>query len=166
MPSRGSGEAHAVPRTTLSPWRTIAEPCACFAKCPVSIWRVLPPASSTVAVCFMSSSFPGGQKFLLQERAIKYETTEDTLLPPTRNLGENVFFDFNRLFTDSKFLDDVFITLGIVLFKIVQQAAALADHHKKTAPGGMVFFVVLEVLRQLSDTFTQNSNLYFRAAGI
>src|SRR6266700_6354689 len=74
--------------------------------------------------------------------------------------------DFNRLFTDSKFLDDVFITLGIVLFKIVQQAAALADHHKKTAPGGMVFFVVLEVLRQLSDTFTQNSNLYFRAAGI
>src|SRR5438477_7156545 len=24
-----------------------------------TIWRVLPPASSTVAVCFISSSFPG-----------------------------------------------------------------------------------------------------------
>jgi hypothetical protein len=74
--------------------------------------------------------------------------------------------DLDRLFTDAKFLDDVFVTLSIVHFQIVQQAAALADHHKKAAPGGMVFFVVLEVLRQLSNTLAEYGNLDFRAARI
>ena len=92
------------------------------------------------------------------------ETAEDTRIPPVQM---TVFpFDLGALFTDAKFLDDVFITLSIVRFKIVQQAAALADHHQKTAPGGMVFLVALEVLRQLSDALTQNGNLYFRAARI
>jgi len=63
-------------------------------------------------------------------------------------------------------MDDVFITLCIVRFQIVQQASALADHHQQTAPGGMVFLVAFEVLRQLSDSLTQYGNLYFRAARI
>ena len=70
------------------------------------------------------------------------------------------------LLADSKFLDDVFIALCVVLFQIVEQAATLADHHEQTAPGGMVFLVALEVLRQLSDSLTQYGNLYFRAARI
>jgi hypothetical protein len=74
--------------------------------------------------------------------------------------------DLDRLFTDSKFLNDVFVTLSIVRFQIVQQATALADHHKKTPPGGMVLFMALEVLRQLADTLTENGNLDFRAARI
>src|SRR3954454_7453486 len=74
--------------------------------------------------------------------------------------------DLDRLFTDAKFLDDVFITLSIVRFQIVQQAAALADHHQKTPPGGMVLFMALEVLRQLADTLAEYGNLDFRAARI
>src|SRR3954469_24989795 len=53
MPSRASALAQAVPSTTLSPMRTTHATCACFARCPVSNCRDLPPASSTEAVCFM-----------------------------------------------------------------------------------------------------------------
>src|ERR1700726_1462308 len=53
MPSRGSGLAVAVARTTLSPMRTTTEPCACLANFPVSNEMVLPPANSTDTSCFM-----------------------------------------------------------------------------------------------------------------
>src|SRR6266852_3393856 len=53
MPSRGSGLAVAVARTTLSPMRTTTEPCACLASFPVSNEICLPPASSTETSCFM-----------------------------------------------------------------------------------------------------------------
>src|SRR5437868_5312144 len=44
MPSRGSGLAQAVAKTTFSPLRTTAEPCACFAQLPVSKEIFFPPA--------------------------------------------------------------------------------------------------------------------------
>ena len=70
------------------------------------------------------------------------------------------------LLADSKFLDDVFITLGVVFLQIIQQAATLADHHEQTAPGGVVFLVRFEVLGQLADPLTQDCNLHFRASGV
>src|SRR5580698_10323488 len=59
MPSRGSGEATAVARTTVSPVVTNAAPEACFAMRPVSNDSRLPPASSTDTSCFVDimSSF-------------------------------------------------------------------------------------------------------------
>src|SRR5476649_2693493 len=59
---------------------------------------------------------------------------EDT--PSSASVKRRYAIDVNRLFANAKFLDDVFITLGIVCFQIVQQAAALANHHQKTSPGG------------------------------
>ena len=53
MPSRGSGLATAVARTTFSPMRTTTEPWACLANFPVSNERLLPPVSSTDTSCFM-----------------------------------------------------------------------------------------------------------------
>src|SRR5271156_393569 len=50
MPSRGSALAVAVASTTLSPWRTTAEPWACLANFPVSNESCLPPARSTVTL--------------------------------------------------------------------------------------------------------------------
>lgn len=72
----------------------------------------------------------------------------------------------NLLLADSKFVDNVFITLGVVFLQIIQQAATLADHHEQTAPGGVIFLMRLEVLGQLADPLTQNCNLDFRASGI
>src|ERR1700677_2035500 len=58
MPSRGSGDATAVARTTVSPVVTSAAPEACLAMRPVSKTRRLPPASSTDTSCLdIESSF-------------------------------------------------------------------------------------------------------------
>ena len=71
-----------------------------------------------------------------------------------------------KLLTDSKFLDNALVAFGIVLLQIIEQAAALAYHHEQTTPGGMVFFVGFEVLRQVADPFAKYGNLDFRAASI
>src|SRR6266705_1159556 len=39
------------------------------------------------------------------------------------------------LLADAKSLNNVFVALGVVFLEVVQQAAPLAHHHEKTAPG-------------------------------
>jgi hypothetical protein len=63
-------------------------------------------------------------------------------------------------------LNDRFVALGIVLFEVVEQAATLADQHEKTAARAMVFLVRFEVLRQLTNSFAQQSDLDFWTARI
>ena len=70
------------------------------------------------------------------------------------------------LLADSQLLDDRFVPLRVVLLQVVEQTTALADHHEQSAAGSVVLFVRSEVLRQLSDAFAQQSDLYFGAAGI
>jgi hypothetical protein len=70
------------------------------------------------------------------------------------------------LLADAKLLNDSFVAFGVGLSEVVQQAATLADHHKKTAPGGMVLLVGLEVLGQLTNPGAQDGDLNFRRTGI
>jgi hypothetical protein len=70
------------------------------------------------------------------------------------------------LLADAKLLNDSFVAFGVGLSEVVQQAATLADHHKKTAPGGMVLLVGLEVLGQLADPRAQDGDLNFRRSSI
>jgi hypothetical protein len=70
------------------------------------------------------------------------------------------------LLADAELADDAFIPLGIVFLQIIQQAAALADQHEKSAARAVVFLVRLEVLRQLADTLAEQRNLNFGTAGI
>ena len=58
------------------------------------------------------------------------------------------------------------VTFGIVSLEVVEQAATLADHHEKTAPGGMVLLMRLEMLRQFTNPLTQDRDLDFRGPGI
>src|ERR1700757_2896174 len=60
-----------------------------------------------------------------------------------------------KLLADAEFLDDAFVTLGIVLLQIVQQATPLADQHKQAAPRPVILLVRLEVLRQLTNALAQ-----------
>lgn len=62
--------------------------------------------------------------------------------------------------------DDALVTLGIVLFQVVEQATTLADEHEQTATRAVVFLVRLEVLRQLTDALAEQRDLNFRAAGV
>src|ERR1039458_9918576 len=70
MPSRGSGDATAVARTTVSPVETRAAPEACLAMRPVSKTSRLPPASSTATSCLVDiqSSFHCSLGKLLEGR--------------------------------------------------------------------------------------------------
>src|SRR6266705_6460399 len=70
------------------------------------------------------------------------------------------------LLADAKSLNNVFVALGVVFLEVVQQAAPLAHHHEKTAPGRVVLLVGVEVLRQLPYPLAQNRNLHFRTAGV
>jgi len=72
----------------------------------------------------------------------------------------------NRLLADAMFLNDGFVAFGIRLSQVIEQAATPAHHHEKTAPGGMVLLMRLEMLGQLANPRTQDGNLNFRGAGI
>src|SRR5271166_1293879 len=70
------------------------------------------------------------------------------------------------LLADAQFLNDGFVAFGIRLSEVIEQAATPAHHHEKTAPGGMVFLMRLEMLRQFANPCTQDGNLHFRRTGI
>jgi len=72
----------------------------------------------------------------------------------------------NGLLTDAEFLNDGFVAFGIRLPQVVEQAATLAHHHEKTAPGGMVLLMRLEMLRQFANPRAQDGDLDFRRTGI
>src|SRR5262252_6532867 len=82
------------------------------------------------------------------------------------NAGRAVFQGSNRLLADAEFLNDLFVALGIMLSEVVKQAATLADHHEKAAPGGMVLLMRLEMLRQLTNTLTQDGDLDLGGTGV
>ncbi len=70
------------------------------------------------------------------------------------------------LLADAEFLNDGFVAFGIRLSEVIEQAATLAHHHEKTAPGGMVLLMRLKMLGQFANPCAQNGNLNFWRAGI
>lgn len=66
------------------------------------------------------------------------------------------------LLTESEFCDYCTVTLNILLLEIVEKAAALTDHLKKTTAAVIILVVYLEVLGELGDALRKNRNLYFR----
>jgi len=65
------------------------------------------------------------------------------------------------LLADPEFLNDGFVSLGVVILEVVQQTPSFAHQHQKTAPGSVVLLVRLEVLRQFANAFTKDSDLNF-----
>ena len=71
-----------------------------------------------------------------------------------------------RLLPQLQFLGDGLITSKIGLMEIVQQAAALADHHQQTAAGTVILGVALQVTRQMVNALREKGNLHVGRAGI
>jgi hypothetical protein len=63
------------------------------------------------------------------------------------------------LLANAEFLDYVLVALGIVRLEVIEQATTLAHHHQETAAGGVILIVRLEVVRQLTDSFTEHRDL-------
>ena len=70
------------------------------------------------------------------------------------------------LLADAQFLNDGFVAFGIRLSEVIEQATTLAHHHEKTAPGGVVLLMRLEMLRQLANPCAQDGDLHLRRTGI
>jgi len=70
--------------------------------------------------------------------------------------------DVGQLLAQAKTFNNLAVPIRVATVQIVQQAAALIDHHDQTAPGCMVFNVGLEVRRQVADPLAQKCYLYFR----
>jgi len=81
--------------------------------------------------------------------------------PKSRRVAAQVL-----LLANAEFLDNVLITLGIVVLEVVEQAATLADHHQETAAGGVILLVCLKMVRQFTDPFAKHRDLNLGAAGI
>lgn len=75
-------------------------------------------------------------------------------------------FETSALLADAELADHGLIALGIVFLEVVEQASSLADQHEKSAARAVVFFVRLEVLRQLPDALAQQGDLNFRTARV
>src|SRR5437016_3904057 len=70
------------------------------------------------------------------------------------------------LLADAELLNNGFVALGVVGFKVIEQAPTLTHQHQKPAPGSMILFVRLKVLGQTANAFAQDGNLNLRAASV
>jgi hypothetical protein len=71
-----------------------------------------------------------------------------------------------KLFADLKFLDDLAISINILLCEIVKEASALADQFQEAEATMVILLVTLKVRRQHVDVGCKDGNLHFRAARI
>jgi len=67
-----------------------------------------------------------------------------------------------QLLAQAKAFNNLAVPIRVTTVQIVQQAAALVDHHDQTAPGCMVFNVGLEMRCEVADSLAQKCNLDFR----
>ena len=58
------------------------------------------------------------------------------------------------------------VALQILVLQIIQQRPALADHHQQPAARAMVFFIALQMLRQMVDAMRQQRDLYIGRTGV
>jgi hypothetical protein len=71
-----------------------------------------------------------------------------------------------RLLAQAKPFDNLAIPIRVTPIEIVQQPPALVHHHNQPAAGCVVFYVGLEVRRQIVDPLAQKRYLHFRRARI
>lgn len=61
---------------------------------------------------------------------------------------------------------NLLVFLRLVHAEVVQQFAALSNHAEETAAGGVVFLVLLEVIREHTDLLGEDGDLNLRGARI
>src|SRR5690349_22788586 len=155
-PGRGS-ERLAVPRTIVSPKRTVTEPPASMARRPVSTVSVRPPnwVSETCGTgC--NSSLPCRVPDLAASRPDAVPT-----LPCPVGARGGV-----RLAAESEPSDDGSVARVVLLQQVREKATALADELEEAATRMIVLREAAEMVRQGLDALGQERDLDLRRAGI
>ena len=70
------------------------------------------------------------------------------------------------LLTKSELGDQVGVALLVLRFEIIEQAAALVDHHQQAAARMVVLRVGLEMLGQVADALGEDRDLDFGRTGV
>jgi hypothetical protein len=68
--------------------------------------------------------------------------------------------------TKFELLGDRLVAGHIRIVQVIEQTAALADHHQQPATGAVVLDVLLQMLRQRIDPFGQESDLHISRPGV
>ena len=71
-----------------------------------------------------------------------------------------------KLVAQLELLGDCRVPFHVRVMKIIQQAAALADHHQQPATRAVVFFVALQMFGQMVDTLGEQRDLHVRGTGV
>jgi hypothetical protein len=72
----------------------------------------------------------------------------------------------SALFAQTKSCHNLAIPIRVSPIQIVQQPAALVDHHDQPAARSVIFCVGLEVGREVVDSLAQQRDLHFRRSGV
>ena len=70
------------------------------------------------------------------------------------------------LLSQAELLNDCSVTLDILLLQVCEHAAALTYHLQQTTTGMVIMLVLLQMLGELLNALSQDSDLYFRGTGI
>jgi len=62
--------------------------------------------------------------------------------------------------------DERLVTFGILAVQVVEQAAALVDHHQQATTGMVVLLVGLEMTREMLDFRGEQRDLYFGGSSV
>lgn len=65
-----------------------------------------------------------------------------------------------ELLSEIEASDHVLISLGIRAEEVIEESTSAADQHQQTSTTGMIFFVRLEVLRELCNAMGENGDLH------
>ena len=86
---------------------------------------------------------------------------------PNRHSGwEQAYEDLKNLLADAEFLDKGTVACQVVLLQIVKQTPATAYQVHQAAVGGKIFFVGLQMRRNLVHALRDKGNLAFNRPGV
>lgn len=71
-----------------------------------------------------------------------------------------------ELSSQSEFLDQTAIPFMVLAAHVLQQAAALSDHHQKSASAVKILGMRPQMLGQLVDAISEHRHLHFRRASV
>ena len=89
----------------------------------------------------------------------------ETLGAERNHPGATEFFCF-RLLAEFQLFRDGLVAADVCSVQIIQQTAALADHHQQPAARAVVFCVFLEMLGKMIDALGEQRNLHIRRTSI
>ena len=71
-----------------------------------------------------------------------------------------------KLMTQFELLGNGLVAADVLALEILEQAAALADHHQQSAAGAVVFLVSLQMFGQMIDPLREQRDLNIGGTGV